>query len=74
VSSGEVRDCVTRQWVRFALGRVEGEEDACSLAAIGHTFAGADFSVRELMVGIVTSDAFRYRPANVAAAALEGTP
>jgi hypothetical protein len=52
---------VQKQWFRFSLGRGEGTEDACSLAAVKDEFAASDFNVKKLLVALVTSDAFRYR-------------
>lgn len=58
--STQVRRCVATQWFRAAVGRVERAEDAPSLEAIFQAFTGAGFDVRELLVAIVRSDAFRY--------------
>lgn len=58
-ASNQVRRCVATQWFRAAVGRVERAEDAPSLDAVFHTFARAGFDVRELLVAIATSDAFR---------------
>ncbi|MCU0657503.1 MAG: DUF1588 domain-containing protein [Polyangiaceae bacterium] len=59
-SSQQVRRCVATHWFRSAVGRVEQEEDAASLAAIHQAFAASGFGLRELVVSIVTSDAFRH--------------
>jgi hypothetical protein len=61
--SQDVRRCVQKQWFRFALGRFEGEDDACSLAVLEADFAASDYDVRALLLSLVTSDAFRYRKA-----------
>jgi hypothetical protein len=45
------------------MGRVEDTSDSCSLQQVKTRFAAANGSFRELLVGIVLSDAFRYRPA-----------
>jgi len=58
-----VRDCVATQWYRYAMGRVEDSSDACSLQQVKSRFAAGNGAFRELLVGIVLSDAFRYRPA-----------
>jgi hypothetical protein len=60
-TSPEVRDCVQKQWFRFSLGRLEGAEDACSMAALKADFTASDFDVKALLLSLVTSDAFRYR-------------
>lgn len=59
--SEQVRECVARQWFRFALGRLEGDQDACSLDTLHATFAESGSDVRALLVQLVRTDAFRYR-------------
>lgn len=58
-----VRDCVATQWYRYAMGRVEDASDACSLDDAKARFAASQGNFRELLLGIVMSEAFRYRPA-----------
>lgn len=55
---------MARHVFRDALGRQEDEGDGCSIAgALGR--AGEGRSLRELILGVVTSDAFRHvRPAD----------
>jgi hypothetical protein len=60
-TSQQVRDCVATQWFRFSLGRFEGDADECTLEQLRTSFAGSDFDVRELMIALVQTDAFRYR-------------
>jgi hypothetical protein len=60
--SQEMNDCVATEWFRYAMGRGETPDDACSMAALKGTFASAGFDIRELLIAISTSDAFRYRP------------
>ena len=65
--SREARECLVRNWYRFALGRLETGQDLCSLGAAYESFEGAGRNVRELMIAIVKSDAFRlYRIPEVA--------
>jgi hypothetical protein len=61
VDSDQVKQCITRQWFRFALGRTDGEADRCSMARTYTAFAQADFNVRDLLLAIVASDSFRHR-------------
>jgi hypothetical protein len=63
-----VRDCVATQWYRYAMGRMEEPADLCSLTTAKDRFRQSGGSFRELLLGIVLSDAFRYRPA------MGGTP
>lgn len=59
--STQVRDCVATQWYRYGSGRVEQDEDLCSLAQVIATFQNSGGNFGELMVALVSSDAFRYR-------------
>ena len=59
-SSQVARHCFATQWFRSALGGVESDDDAPSLEAAYQSFSHAGFDVRELIVAITTSDAFRY--------------
>ena len=60
-TSSAVRDCMQKQWFRFSLGRLEGDEDFCSMQKLSQEFAASDYDVKALLLGLVTSDAFRYR-------------
>ncbi|HEV8550141.1 MAG TPA: DUF1588 domain-containing protein [Polyangiaceae bacterium] len=64
-TNATVRDCIATQWYRYAMGRVEDSSDQCSLGQVKTRFATGNGAFRELLVGIVLSDAFRYRPAVV---------
>ena len=57
----QVQQCVARQWFRFALGRLEVATDGCSLQGMFDAFEASQHDVRQLLAGIATSDAFRYR-------------
>jgi hypothetical protein len=67
-ASPQVRRCIATQWFRAAMGRVERPEDAPSRDAAYKAFARAGFDVRELIVAIASSDAFRYSAAEQAGA------
>jgi hypothetical protein len=58
-ASVEVQQCVTTQWLRFALGRLETDADACTLSKLFKDFASSDNDVRALLQAIVRSDSFR---------------
>jgi hypothetical protein len=62
-NNGTVRDCIATQWYRYAMGRVEDQSDQCSLEQVKQRFSTSNGVFRELLVGIVLSDAFRYLPA-----------
>jgi hypothetical protein len=58
--SREVRDCMARQWLRYALRRKEVGADEPSLAGAQEIFARTS-SLRELLVAIAKSHAFGHR-------------
>lgn len=59
--SVQVQQCLVTQWYRYGMGRVEQEEDLCSMKAAFDRFVAADGDMKELLLGIVASDAFRFR-------------
>jgi hypothetical protein len=60
-SSEQVRTCVAEQWFGFAFGRTPAEDDTCSFDAMALAFTESDHDIRELLVALVTTDAFRHR-------------
>jgi hypothetical protein len=60
-SADEVRDCVARQWMRFALGRDDAKEDEPSLAAAIKAFKAGGAKLPDLLVALARSDAFRFQ-------------
>jgi hypothetical protein len=62
-SSKQVHACVTQQWFRYAAGRDTTPEDACTLSALDAAFRTKGDKIRELLVTLVTSQAFTHRPA-----------
>jgi hypothetical protein len=59
--SPQVHKCVTTQWFRYALGRMETELDACTLDAVQKRFEKSGFNLPELLMALVESDGFRIR-------------
>jgi hypothetical protein len=59
--SAIVRACVTDQWFTFAFGRTPSFEDGCTTDLVNEAFAASGYNVRELLVRLVSTDAFRYR-------------
>jgi len=57
----EVRDCVARQWMRYALGRNDAAEDEPSFKAASKAFRDAGGTLPDLMVAIARSDALRFQ-------------
>jgi hypothetical protein len=59
--AGEIRNCVARQWMRFALGRdLDPKEDASSLESVFKAAADNDGKVPEILSAIARSNAFRH--------------
>lgn len=56
------RDCVAQQWMAYALRRGDEREDIGSLAQAQSQFASSG-NLRDLLIAITRSDAFRYRHA-----------
>jgi hypothetical protein len=63
--SNQVRDCVSRQWFRYGYGRAEQKADACSMAQIEEAFEKSGNDIKELLVALTQTHAFRYRHALV---------
>lgn len=59
--SGQVAFCMSTQWVRFAYGRSETPEDACSMTQVGKKFESSGLNILELVRSLTTTDAFYYR-------------
>lgn len=59
--SPEVQSCVSQQFFRYAVARMNGDSDSCSLYMIDQALAESGNDVREMFVAITTTDAFRYR-------------
>ena len=60
-NSDEAQTCFTKQWFRYALGRLDTGEDLGSINSVAQTFKTATGDIRELVVGLSTSRTFRYR-------------
>jgi hypothetical protein len=60
-AADDVRDCLTRQWMRFALGREDAMEDTASRTAVSTAFRDGGGKVRDLLVALARSDAFRFQ-------------
>jgi hypothetical protein len=60
-ASEEVRSCLATQWTRYMLRREESKGDMPSLEAVQKVFRDSSYDMRELLVAIVSSDAFTRR-------------
>jgi hypothetical protein len=61
--STEVRQCVTVQWFRYAFRRLESAPDTHSLRTAYEGFSATNFNIRELLMALTRTEAFRYRVA-----------
>lgn len=59
--SGQVRSCVVTQWFRYGYGRGETTVDRCTIAGLDAAFAKAGYDLRELLVALTQTPAFRLR-------------
>lgn len=59
--SAKATRCYETQWFRFAYGRVEGNDDACLLQEIDEKAKAKSYNLKELLVALGTSRAFRFR-------------
>ena len=59
--SEDLRRCVTYQWFRHAFNRQESNASRCSTDAMTEALNSTGNNVRELMVALTRTDAFRYR-------------
>ncbi len=57
----EVRQCVARQWFRYAFQRIETVDDMGTIDAALSAFQGSDYKIPELIVTLSTTRGFRYR-------------
>jgi uncharacterized protein DUF1592/uncharacterized protein DUF1588/uncharacterized protein DUF1595/uncharacterized protein DUF1585 len=65
-ASPEAQACVDLQWTRYMLGRMETAADVGSLQLAYHAGAAtAGFSVRDMLVALLSSKAFLYRQPSV---------
>jgi len=60
-ASSEVKECVTRQWFRYAINRFEQPIDGCSMQSVLESFDAAGQNLNSLPQAIVQTDAFLYR-------------
>ncbi len=59
--STEVRECITKQWFRFAYGREETALDANVLGSLQAALNASGGNFKELLLSLTQSDAFLYR-------------
>jgi len=69
--SEQVKQCFTVQTLRYALGREEVTGDACSASQAWETFKTGGFGLKKAILGVVSSDTFRFRTSVTAGGACQ---
>ena len=59
--TAELRECMSKHWLRYMLRRTEVPEEAGSLALLGDAFGKASYDIRELVVSVTKTRAFTHR-------------
>ncbi len=59
--SPAVNLCFSRQLFRFSYGRLDGDDDRCSVQRLSKRVQDENLSLREFILGLVTADEFRFR-------------
>ncbi|MCB9666625.1 MAG: DUF1592 domain-containing protein [Myxococcales bacterium] len=59
-ASQGVKDCMTKQWYRYALRREEAKGDEALVQDLQATFTDSEGLIKDLIVAIAKSDAFRF--------------
>jgi hypothetical protein len=59
--SDQVKECMGRQWFRYAYGRVEESADACSFAHMATDLGKTNGDLRSLFASATAAPGFRYR-------------
>ncbi len=67
----QVRQCFALNELRYALGRIETLNDACSAQQIYAAFSSTNFNIQQVLLAITQSDAFRYRSVESAGSACQ---
>jgi len=57
----KAKECYSRRWMEFALGRPATDSDLCTLETVKQRFVASDGNIRSLIVDIALTDAFLYR-------------
>jgi hypothetical protein len=60
--STDVANCIADTWFRFAQGRSESPDDEATLTALKASFAASEYRLRDLVVALTQTSAFRFRP------------
>jgi hypothetical protein len=70
-TAAQVQQCFVIQELRYALGRIETTEDACSAQQAFAVFSSSQLNIQKLLVALTGTDAFRYRSVETAGGACQ---
>jgi hypothetical protein len=59
--ASQVRNCLSRQWFRYAFGRLDTTADKPAVDSALNSFANGGYKVADLVVGLASTDPFRFR-------------
>jgi len=59
--SEQVKECVGRQWFRYAFGRVEAASDSCTYAKVATDLGNSNGDLGAMFASIAGADGFRFR-------------
>ena len=65
-ASEDLRRCLSNKWFEFAFKRPGSTDSVCSVNVLNDALAQSNNDLRELMVALTRTDAFRFRAAIVA--------
>jgi hypothetical protein len=57
----EVRECMSRQWIRYMLGRREVDGEKPTLDVLDDLFEKSNYDLRQLLVGLTRTRSFTHR-------------
>lgn len=60
--SEQTRECYVTQWFRYAHGRDTGFADECNVFDLMQAFSASNWNIKELLVALTQTEAFRFRP------------
>ena len=59
--SSTVQECYSGKLIRFALGRLIGEQDGCAVDDLQYVAQESSGDIREMLVGMTLTHSFRFR-------------
>jgi hypothetical protein len=60
-ASNVVKSCVSKAWFQYVYGRPQADADACTQATVDQKFKASGYKIKDLILALTQTDAFRYR-------------